>query len=284
MLSFLPMFLAHWVHDLSPFVVRFGETFGIRYYGLAYVLGFAGGAWLLHTAARRERLRVPPPAVNDLMIALIVGVLLGGRLGYFLFYQPQSVLRDPLVLLRVWEGGMASHGGFIGVALALAWFARRMRVPLLHVADAVAAATPLGVMLGRIANFINGELWGRVSNVPWAVVFPESAPPGTPVEWIPARHPSQLYAAALEGALLLAIFQWRFWRTSVTRRPGRLTAEFLIAYAIVRAFGEQFRAPDASLILGLTRGTFYSIFLLLAGLLLLWHSSRQSRDPRQGKS
>lgn len=271
-----PMPLAHWVHDLSPFLIRFTDTIGIRYYGLAYVLGFLGGAWLLRAAASRGRLRVPPASVNDLMIALIVGVLVGGRFGYFFFYQPESVLRDPLVLLRVWEGGMASHGGFLGVALALAWFARKQCVPLLHVGDAVCAAVPLGLLFGRIANFINGELWGRVSQVPWAVIFPASAPPGTPVEWIPPRHPSQLYAAALEGALLLAFFQWRYWRTDVLRQPGRLGAEFLIAYAVVRMIGEQFREPDAPLILGLTRGTFYSIFLVAGGALLLWRTSRRA--------
>jgi phosphatidylglycerol---prolipoprotein diacylglyceryl transferase len=271
--------LAYWVHDLDPFLIQFTDTIGIRYYGLSYVLGFLGGAWLLHRAARRGRLQVPPPAIGDLMIALVIGVLVGGRLGYFFLYQPRSVAADPLVLLRVWEGGMASHGGFVGVAVALAWFARRQRISLLHLGDAVVAAGPLGLMLGRIANFINGELWGRATTFKWAVIFPESAPPGTPVEFIAPRHASQLYAAALEGALLLAVFQWRYWRTDVSRRhPGQMSGEFLVAYAIVRAISEQFREPDAPLIGGLTRGTFYSLFVIIAGVALIWWT-RRSRRP-----
>ena len=274
--------LAYWVHDLSPFLIRFTDTLGIRYYGLAYVLGFVGGGRLLHRAARAQRLQLPPAAVGDLMIALVLGVLVGGRLGYFLLYHPELVVADPLVLLRVWEGGMASHGGFVGVALAMAWFVRRQRIPLLHLSDAVVAVAPLGILLGRIANFINGELWGRVTTFKYAVIFPDSAPPGTPIEFIEPRHASQLYAAALEGALLLAVFLWRFWRTPVVARsPGRLTGEFLVAYAVVRSIGEQFREPDAPLIGGLTRGTFYSIFLVLVGVFLIIRSRTRSQPAGQ---
>jgi phosphatidylglycerol---prolipoprotein diacylglyceryl transferase len=267
--------LAHWVHDLDPFVIQFGQGFGIRWYGLAYVLGFIGGAWLVRQAARAQRFRVPTESISDLMMALIIGVMVGGRLGYFILYHPDWLLSEPLVLFRIWEGGMASHGGFLGVAAAMAWYAHKQHVTLLHVGDAVIPAVPLGLMLGRIANFINGELWGRVTTVRWGVIFPESAPPGTPVELIPARHPSQLYAAALEGLLLLVYLQWRFWRTPVVaRQPGRLSGEFLIGYAIVRAISEQFRQPDAEPILGLTRGTFYSILVALVGLFLIWRATR----------
>jgi phosphatidylglycerol---prolipoprotein diacylglyceryl transferase len=269
--------LAYWVHDLSPFLIQFTDTIGIRYYGLAYVLGFVGGAWLIRRAAASGRFRVPPDAVSDLMLALVIGVMVGGRLGYFLLYEPGWLLAEPLAVIQIWKGGMASHGGFAGVAAAMVWFARKHRVPFLHVADAVIPAAPLGVMLGRLANFINGELWGRVATVPWAVIFPESAEPGTPIEFIPPRHPSQLYAAALEGALLLAVFQWRFWRTDLAQRsPGRLAGEFLIGYAVVRAIGEQFREPDAPLIAGLTRGTFYSIFLVMAGAVLIWRAKKRA--------
>lgn len=271
---------SHWVHDLSPFLVRWGENFGIRYYGLAYLLGFAACAWLLHRYARAGRSRLSPSAGLDLVFALVVGVLLGGRLGYFLLYQTALIRHDPIALLRVWEGGMSSHGGFIGVTLALWWFARSRRVSMLHLGDLVASAAPIGLFFGRVANFINGELWGRVSEVKWAVIFPQSAPPGTPPILIEPRHPSQLYEAGMEGLLLLAFVQWRLWRTDcVTRTPGRLSGEFLIAYSLARMFCELFREPDASLILGLSRGSFYSFFLIVAGLVLIAVSRRPRTVP-----
>ncbi|MEN9841790.1 MAG: hypothetical protein RL376_1590 [Verrucomicrobiota bacterium] len=267
--------LAYWVHDLSPFLIQFNETLGIRYYGLAYLAGFAAAWWLLCRYGRRGLTQLTSNQVADLMTALIIGVLVGGRLGYFLFYQPGELLRDPLILLRVWEGGMASHGGFIGVAVALAWCARDFRLPWAHLCDLVASVAPAGIFFGRVANFINGELWGRTTRVSWAVIFPESARPGTPALMIEPRHPSQLYAAALEGLLLLGLAQWLIWKTPWLRnKPGHVTGVFLIAYAVVRAFGELFREPDASLLFGLTRGTFYSIFLVLGGLALLLRSSR----------
>jgi len=273
------MFLAYWVHDLSPFVVKFTDTFGIRYYGLAYLLGFVGGAWLLHIYARAGRSKLPSAQVSDLIIAIVVGVMVGGRLGSFFLYESwRSLAEDPLALFKVWEGGMSSHGGFVGVAVALAWFARSSKLPFLHLSDLIVSVAPLGLMLGRIANFINGELWGKVTTVSWAVIFPDSEP-GTPVSQIAPRHPSQLYEAALEGALLLVMMQWRFWRTDVVQRqPGRLAGEFLIAYAVVRMIGEIFREPDAGidLILGLSRGTFYSVFLIAAGLVLIWRTTRKT--------
>lgn len=269
---------AYWVHDLSPFLVQFTESFGIRYYGLAYILGFLGAAVLLTRYFRTGRSLVPAAAVGDLMFALILGVFLGGRLGYFILYQPATVLADPLQLLRVWEGGMASHGGFAGVVIALAWFGRTRKIPFLHLGDLVASVAPLGLLLGRIANFINGELWGRITAVPWAVIFPLSAEPGTPVTEISPRHPSQLYEATLEGAVLLAYLQFRVWKSpTLNRHPGRIGGEFLLGYAVLRAIGEHFREPDAGLILGLSRGTFYSIFLIVAGALAIAASRRT--DP-----
>ena len=269
---------SHWVHDLSPFLVQFTENIGIRYYGLAYLLGFAGGAWLLYLAAKSQRLKLPPVAVADLMTALIIGALLGGRLGYFLLYDLGSVLRNPLQLVQVWQGGMASHGGFVGVAVALIWFGRKHRISFWHLADAVVAVAPLGLALGRVANFINGELWGRVSSVRWAVIFHDSAAPGTPLHEIAARHPSQIYQAVLEGFLLLAFTQWRFWRTgAVAKSPGRLSGEFLVAYAVVRSVGEIFREPDAGLIMGLSRGTFYSLFMVVIGLVIIRRSNAPIR-------
>jgi phosphatidylglycerol:prolipoprotein diacylglycerol transferase len=262
--------LAYWTHDLSPFLVRFGENFGIRWYGLAYLAGFVGAGWLLRAYHRTGRSTIDSNAILDLMTALVAGVIVGGRLGYFLLYQPDAFVHDPLILFRVWEGGMASHGGFVGVTLAMWWFTRRRPESLLQVADLVVTTVPIGLFCGRVANFINGELWGKVSVVSWAVIFPASPHP------LMSRHPSQLYEAGLEGLLLFAFIQWRFWKTDVAKiQPGRLSGEFLIAYALARAIGEVFREPDAGLILGLSRGTFYSIFLIAGGAGLILFSPRK---------
>ena len=261
--------LAYWVHDLSPFLGPHWGNFGIRYYGLSYLLGFLTAGWLLTRYARTGRSQLPVTKIADFMFVIVLGVMLGGRLGSFLLYHPEQLLHDPLSFFRVWEGGMASHGGMIGVAVALAWFGSATKIRFLHLGDLIASVAPAGLLFGRIANFINGELWGKPSRVAWAVIFPAS--PGPPMP----RHPSQLYEAALEGALLLAFMQWRFWRgDEVRRHPGRLCGEFLLAYAVARAIGETFREPDASLIFGLSRGTFYSLFLIGGGLWLILRPSR----------
>lgn len=269
-----PIF-AYWVHHAHPFLIQFTENIGIRYYGLAYVIGFALAGWLLYRYARAGRSLLAPEKISDLMIAIVLGVMLGGRIGYYLLYGLDLLRDDPLSIFRVWDGGMASHGGFIGVVLALWWFSRAEKIPFLHLGDLITSTAPAGLLLGRIGNFLNGELWGKIATVPWAMIFPRSAAPDTPIASIPPRHPSQLYEAALEGALLLAFMQWRFWRSDIVRRqPGRLSGEFLIAYAVVRMIGELFREPDAGLILGLSRGTFYSIFLIAAGAVLIVRGSR----------
>ena len=271
--------LAFWVHNISPFLGPHWGNVGIRYYGLAYVLGFLSAAWLLVRYARAGRSQLPAAKIGDFMVAIVIGVMLGGRLGSFLLYHPDQLIRDPLSFFRVWEGGMASHGGFIGVAVALAWFARAEKIPFLHLGDLIVSTAPAGLFFGRIANFINGELWGTPTRVPWAVIFPNSADPGTPLRLMLPRHPSQLYEAVLEGLLLLAFMQWRFWRSNIVRtQPGRLAGEFLLTYALVRAIGENFREPDASLLLGLSRGTFYSIFLVAAGLALLVHARARAAE------
>ncbi|HKK18690.1 MAG TPA: prolipoprotein diacylglyceryl transferase, partial [Opitutales bacterium] len=248
---------SYWVHDLSPFLVRFPENplgiDGIRYYGLAYLAGFLGAWAMLRLYEKRGKFAIDADARATLMTAVIIGVLAGGRLGYMLMYDLAAFLENPLLLFRVDQGGMASHGGFVGVILALYWFARKKDYSLLQLGDVIATLAPLGLMLGRIANFINGELWGKVSTVPWAVIFP-----GSPESYHPAtgnflpdpRHPSQLYQAALEGALLLGYLQWRFWKT---RPPaGQIGGEFLLGYGLLRILGEAFREPDASLILGIS--------------------------------
>jgi len=169
---------------------------------------------------------------------------------------------------------MASHGGFIGVLVACWWVAKKLNLSFLQLGDLLCPLVPPGILLGRIANFVNGELWGKVTQVSWAVIFPQSALPGTPLEQIAPRHPSQLYEGGLEGALLLVYSQWRLWKTDVLASPGRLTGEFLAIYAVVRIFGEQFREPDAPLIMDLSRGSFYSLFLLIAGAFLIYRSRK----------
>ena len=261
--------LAYWTHDLSPFVpfLQFSDTLGVRWYGLAYVLGFLGAAWLLQRYTRTGRSQLTTAQNGDLLIAIVIGVMLGGRIGSFLLYHPEQLLDDPLSFFRIWEGGMASHGGFVGVALAVAWFARKTKVSFLHVSDLIVSTAALGLMLGRIANFINGELWGHESTVPWAVIFANTGGGPDP------RHPSQIYQALLEGALLFAYMQHRVWRNrALQTRPGQLSGEFLIGYAILRVIGEHFRVPDADVSLiwnTFSRGTFYSFFVFLAGVALI---------------
>ena len=269
--------LAYWVDNLPPFLGPHWHNLGIRFYGLAFVAGFLAAAWLLRCYARAGRSQLPEKKIADFMVVIVLGVLLGGRIGYFLlYYQPGSLRADPLAIFKVWQGGMASHGGFIGVAIALWLFSRSQKIPLLHLGDLAASAASAGLLFGRLANFINGELWGKVSHVPWAVIFPRSAEPGTPLGEIEPRHPSQLYEAGLEGALLLAFIQWRFWRSDVVREePGRLAGEYFAAYAALRIFGEIFREPDASLILGVSRGTFYSLLLGAVGLAMVARARRR---------
>lgn len=275
----------YWVHDLSPFLVRFPENplgiDGIRYYGLAYLLGFVAAWALLRVYNAREKFSIDADARATLMTAVIIGVLGGGRLGYMLMYDLSAFLQNPLLILRVDQGGMASHGGFVGVLLALFWFARKQDCRLLDLGDVIVTLAPLGLCFGRIANFINGELWGRVTTVSWAVIFPDSPAAYNAVTHTfgqEPRHPSQLYQAALEGALLFAYVQWRFWRA---RPPmGQLGGEFLIGYGIVRIIGELFREPDAALIAGLSRGQFYSIFIILAGAATIYIARKRAAKER----
>ena len=267
------MLFAYWVHEPTPFLGPHWGNFGIRFYGLGYILGFLAASWLFVRYARAGRSQLPPQKIPDLMLALVVGVMVGGRLGSFILYHPEELRADPLSFFRVWEGGMASHGGFLGVAIALWWFSRRNHISFFHLGDLIVSAAPVGLLLVRIANFLNGELWGKITTVSWAVIFEKTGGGAFP------RHPSQLYEAALEGALLLALMQWRFWRSEIVRtQPGRLGGEFLIAYAIVRMIGEIFREPDASLLFGVSRGTFYSVFLIVAGAILMGHAIRSGRN------
>lgn len=269
--------LAHWVHTPHPFLVQFSESLGIRYYGLAYLLGFVAAGWLLHVYYRAGRSKLDSSSIFDLMTYLVGGVVIGGRLGYFVLYQSETFLHDPLVIFRVWEGGMASHGGMIGSMVGMALFARNRPITFFETADLVVTVAPIGLFFGRIANFINGELWGKTATVPWAMIFEKTGGGEMP------RHPSQLYEALLEGLLLFAFLQWRFWKSDCAKKqPGRIAGEFLLAYALARTIGELFREPDAGLILGLSRGTFYSLFMIAGGLVLIARAIRS--EPASTKA
>ncbi|MEC8332757.1 MAG: prolipoprotein diacylglyceryl transferase [Verrucomicrobiota bacterium] len=273
---------SYWLHDWSPFLIRFPNNplgiDGIRYYGLAYLLSFLGAWLMLKVYNDRGKFAINADTRAALVTAVIIGVLAGGRLGYMLLYDLETFMRNPMLILRVDQGGMSSHGGFLGVAIALFWFTRKYKYSFLSLGDVIVTLAPIGFLLGRIANFINGELWGRVSYVSWAIIFPHSpstynAALGTYT--LEPRHPSQLYQATLEGGLLLFYMQWRFWR----KRPpaGQIACEFLISYGVLRVIGEVFREPDASLILNISRGQFYSIFIILIGIIVYRIANKRHR-------
>lgn len=272
---------SHWVHDLDPFAVRFPEGWpldGIRWYGLAYLAGFAVAALLLHLYFKKGRSPLNSDQQTTLLTAVILGTLVGGRLGYMLLYDTEAFFHNPFIFFEVYNGGMASHGGMIGIVLAVIWFARHEKLPFWRVADIVVTLGPAGVFFGRIANFVNAELWGKPSEVAWAIIFPIRDTGGELVGYTPPCHPSQLYEAALEGLLLFAYLQWRFWKTDAAKStPGRISAEFLIFYGVVRVLGELFREPDADLIMGLSRGTFYSLWMVAIGG-FLWARTTLSRS------
>lgn len=275
-----------WVHDLDPFLVRFPDGFfleGIRWYGLAYLAGFVFGALMLSFYYKKNRSPLAPDAQTNFMLALIVGVLAGARLGYMVFYAWGALVSDPLSLFRVWDGGMSSHGGMIGAVLATWITARREKCSFLQLGDIIASLAPAGVFFGRIANFINGELWGRETSVSWAVIFKYhvfDAATGTPqTAYLLPRHPSQLYAAAGEGLLILLWTQLRFWKKTPLPH-GQIIGEACVLYAIVRIVDEFFREPDigVSFILGMTRGQFFSAILALFGIAFIVAARKFSRS------
>lgn len=261
----------HWVHDLSPFAIHITGDFGIRWYGLAYLAGIAWGYWMFTRWHRAGRNPLNPAQSQDFALYAGLGMIIGGRLGYCLIYGWHHWLEDPLYVFKLWEGGMASHGGLIGLVLGSWLYARKRVVPLLLLTDLICAVVPMGVLFGRLANFVNGELWGKPSAVPWAVVFPLSGD-GVP------RHPSQLYEAFLEGICLLVLILPIHARH---RRAGITTGAMLAAYAVARFIGEFFREPD----LGhppywgwMNKGQALSLPVFAAGLVLLaWAARRPSR-------
>ncbi|MCQ0971664.1 prolipoprotein diacylglyceryl transferase [Paracoccus sp. TK19116] len=282
--------------DISPeiFTLRFGDfAFSLRWYALAYLAGLLLGWWAVRSLMRRPALwGGTPPAtaegIDDLLSWIILGVIVGGRLGFVLFYEPAYYLANPLDVIKVWQGGMAFHGGFLGVVVAAFLWSRKHGAAPLKLADSLALVAPIGLFFGRVANFINAELWGRPTDLPWGVIFPGEAAQACPgVEGLCARHPSQLYEAGLEG-LLLGLILWLMVRAGALARPGTVLGMFLLGYGLSRIFVEFFRVADAQFIApdnplghviggpvwGLSMGQLLSLPMVLLGLFFLWRARR----------
>jgi phosphatidylglycerol:prolipoprotein diacylglycerol transferase len=251
--------------QFDPVIVQLGPL-SIRWYAIAYIAGLVIGWRLVRGLVRLPPVVATPLQVDDFLTWATLGVVLGGRLGYVLFYQPATYLAHPAMILAVWEGGMSFHGGMLGVAIAIIIFCRRNAIPLFGFADRIAVVAPIGLGLGRIANFINGELWGRPAPdwLPWAMIFPRAG--------LEPRHPSQLYQALLEGLLLFTVVFVLSRRDWIRARFGMLTGVFLCGYAVARIAGELFREPDAFLgflAFGATMGQILSVPMLIAGIWLI---------------
>ncbi|MEX0842430.1 MAG: prolipoprotein diacylglyceryl transferase [Xanthobacteraceae bacterium] len=251
----------------DPVIVTVGP-FAIRWYALAYIGGILLGWVYARALIRRERLWGGPPPLtlldfDDFILWVTLGIILGGRLGYVLFYNPAHFAAHPLEIVQIWKGGMSFHGGFLGCVAAVALFGLKRNISILSLGDLTCAAGPIGIFLGRLANFINGELWGRASDAPWAMVFPGGGP-------LP-RHPSQLYEAALEGLLLFVILGL-LARRGALQRPGLIIGAFAVGYGVARVISEFFREPDAQLGFlwgGTTMGMLLSVPLMLFGIALI---------------
>ncbi|MEA2936751.1 MAG: phosphatidylglycerol---prolipoprotein diacylglyceryl transferase, partial [Alphaproteobacteria bacterium] len=258
--------------NFDPVLISIGP-FAIRWYALAYIVGILGGWLYARAIVRSERLWGGPAPFSvadydDFVLWVTLGIILGGRIGYVLFYNPSYFIEHPAEIVQLWKGGMSFHGGFLGCVTAVLVFARRRGISWLSLGDVTCAVAPIGLFLGRIANFINGELWGRVTDVPWAVAFPNGGPL--------SRHPSQLYEAALEG-VVLGVALWLLRRAGALRRPGTIIGAFALGYGMARFICEFFREPDAQLGFlwgGLTMGMLLSLPLMLAGLAFIMAARR----------
>ncbi|MEO0391068.1 MAG: prolipoprotein diacylglyceryl transferase [Pseudomonadota bacterium] len=276
-------------------ITLFGMEFALRWYALAYIVGIVIGWRLVVMAVKTPRLWpahtpvMTPAQIEDLLTWVILGVILGGRLGYVLFYQPGYYVENPAEILMIWQGGMAFHGGLLGVVLAGWLYTARHALPKLRVADAIVLGVPPGILLGRIANFINAELWGRPTDLPWGVVFPgQAAQACGQLQGLCARHPSQLYEALLEGLVLGAVLIWLVWRRGAFKRPGLLSGTFFAGYGLGRFVIEFARQPDAQFITpgnplglawhvggwGLTMGQLLSLPMIALGLVLIIRARR----------
>ena len=254
---------------LSPVLFEVGPL-ALRWYSLAYIAGILIGWWYLLRLVDQPDAPMTRPQVDELITWATLGIILGGRLAYVMFYEPAKFAAAPLSVFKLWEGGMSFHGGAFGVLTAVYFFSRRARLNWLRVLDYAAVISPIGLFFGRLANFVNGELWGRPTGGDWGIVFPAAGPE--------PRYPTQLFEAALEGVLLFAILSWLFWRTPARRFPGMLSGSFMLGYGIFRFFIEQFREPDRQLGIlstGLTMGQSLSLPMIAAGLYLIATSRRR---------
>ena len=255
--------------QIDPVALSIGSL-QLRWYGLMYLAGFGLGWMLGRWRASRPGSGWTGPDVDDLLTCVMIGIILGGRLGYVLFYDLPVYINDPMEIMRIWNGGMSFHGGLLGVLGAFWYFARSRGRSFLEVSDFITPLVPQGLFFGRLGNFINGELWGKVSDVPWAIVFPHAGP-------LP-RHPSQLYEAGLEGLVLFGVLWLAVWKWRLLAKPGYVTGLFLFGYGLSRALLENVRQPDAgleNLPLHLTMGMILSIPMMLVGAWLIWRALKK---------
>lgn len=256
-----------------PAFSAFGFEIGplsLRWYALSYIAGIIAAWWLFVRMIRRHGAPVNERQIDDYITWATLGVILGGRLAYVFFYNWPKFAADPIAIVRLWDGGMAFHGGAAGVILAGFLYGAANRVSGLRILDYIATVAPVGLLLGRIANFVNGELWGRPTGSDWGVIFPDAGPE--------PRYPSQLFEAGLEGVVLLAVLSWLFWRTDARLRPGLLAGVFGIGYGLSRFIVEYYREPDRQLGVlstGLTMGQTLSLPFIVAGLLMLLFALRR---------
>lgn len=253
--------------DIDPVAIQIGPI-AIRWYALSYIVGILLAWRYCIWLSTLPPQRVNRTQLDDLLFWATIGIIAGGRLGQVLLWDPGYYFRNPVAIFEIWKGGMAFHGGLVGVILAMWLYARRQKLSMLALSDVVAPSTPIGLFLGRVANFINGELVGRPSDVPWAMIFPH-------VDAVP-RHPSQLYQAALEGIVLFVVMLWAVRQEDLRSRLGALSGIFLIGYAVARSIGEVFREPEIDLgpFSFITWGQVLSVPMLLAGAYLLARSRR----------
>lgn len=262
---------------LSPIALDLGFL-QIRWYSLAYIAGILVGWWYLLKLLAQPGAPMARRHADDMVFYVTLGILLGGRLGYTIFYRPE-IWENPIDVLKLWEGGMSFHGGAIGVSLAILWLTWRNRLSWLRVHDYIACCVPFGLFFGRLANFVNGELWGRATDVPWAMIFPGSYAAGLP------RHPSQLYEAFLEGILLFCVLAWAFWKTDARWQPGKLVGIFVLGYGLSRFAVEFVREPDEGIGImgwGLTMGQTLTVPMIVGGLYLI--VSARGRQLKPGAS
>ncbi len=257
--------------NIDPVAVHIG-SFGIRWYSLAYMTGILLGWWVIAQETRRKPLEnLSKAALDDIMMWAVAGIVLGGRLGHVFFYQPEYYLQHPAEILKVWEGGMSFHGGLIGTAIAFYLFCRKYKINFLALMDLISCAAPIGLFFGRIANFINGELYGRITDAPVGMVFPRGGD-------LP-RHPSQLYEATFEGIVIFIILMFLLKKTGLRDKVGSLSGMFLMMYALARSICEYFREPEIDLAFisnAVTMGQLLSLPMFLLGLYLLF---RKKYEP-----